>query len=81
MPGSPAAGRIGDNPRMEILLNGAPLACPDDITLARLLADNGYAGRRIAVEINRDIIPRSAHETTRLQPHDRVEVVHAMGGG
>lgn len=66
---------------MEILLNGAPHACTDDTTLARLLADNGYAGRRVAVEINRHIIPRSAHETTRLQPGDRVEVVHAMGGG
>jgi len=66
---------------MEILLNGAPHACSDDTTLARLLADSGYAGRRVAVEINRHIIPRSAHETTRLQPDDRVEVVHAMGGG
>ena len=72
---------MGDNPRMEILLNAAPHASPHDTTVARLLAANGYAGRRIAVEINRHIIPRSAHETTRLQPHDRVEVVHAMGGG
>lgn len=66
---------------MKILLNGSPHDCADDATLGRLLADQGYAGRRIAVEINREIIPRSAHETTRLNPGDQIEVVHAMGGG
>ncbi|HSX60958.1 MAG TPA: sulfur carrier protein ThiS [Tahibacter sp.] len=66
---------------MNILLNGTPYECADGATLADLLADNGYAGRRVAVEINRDIVPRSAHATTALKPDDRVEIVHAMGGG
>jgi sulfur carrier protein len=66
---------------MKILLNGSPHECPDDTTLARLLAENGYAGRRVAVEINRDIVPRSAHDATALKPGDQVEIVHAMGGG
>lgn len=66
---------------MQILLNGTPHDCPADTTLARLLEDNGYANRRVAVEINRQIIPRSQHGSTRLQPADEVEIVHAMGGG
>ncbi|MBL8297011.1 MAG: sulfur carrier protein ThiS [Rhodanobacteraceae bacterium] len=66
---------------MNILLNGSAHECPDGTTLARLLADNGYAQRRIAVEVNRDIIPRSAHDTTALKAGDQVEIVHAIGGG
>ncbi|MCQ4166100.1 sulfur carrier protein ThiS [Tahibacter harae] len=66
---------------MQILLNGTPHDCPADTTLAGLLEANGYANRRVAVEINRQIIPRSQHANTRLQPADQVEIVHAMGGG
>lgn len=66
---------------MQILLNGNPHDCPGDFTLAQLLEDSGYAGRRVAVEINRQIIPRSQHATTRLQAADQVEIVQAMGGG
>jgi sulfur carrier protein len=66
---------------MQILLNGNPHDCADDTTLAQLLADHGYAQRRVAVEINRQIIPRSEHASTRLRPADHVEIVHAMGGG
>lgn len=72
---------IGENPRMQILLNGNPHDCADDTTLAQLLANHGHANRRVAVEINRQIIPRSEHATTRLRPADNVEIVHAMGGG
>jgi sulfur carrier protein len=66
---------------MNILLNGSPHDCADDITVTDLLAANGYADRRVAVEINRNIVPRSAHATTRLKDGDQVEIVHAMGGG
>lgn len=66
---------------MQILLNGTPHDCPAAMTLADLLEANGYANRRVAVEINRQIIPRSQHGSTQLQPADQVEVVHAMGGG
>ncbi|WP_290907033.1 sulfur carrier protein ThiS [Halomonas sp.] len=41
----------------------------------------GLAGRRIAVEVNEEIVPRSEHAVTRLVEGDRVEVVHAIGGG
>jgi sulfur carrier protein len=66
---------------MHILLNGTPCDCPDDITLAQLLESHGYANRRVAVEINRQIVPRSLHATTRIAPNDQIEIVHAMGGG
>ena len=39
------------------------------------------AGRRVAVEVGREIVPRSAHATRVLAEGDRVEVVHALGGG
>ncbi len=50
-------------------------------TLADLVAELGLAGRRIAVEINRDIIPRDKYTSYRLQPGDEIEVVHFVGGG
>ena len=66
---------------MEIQLNGAshPLAGP--CTIAALLADAGFGQRRVAVEINGRIVPRSAHATHEVNDGDRVEIVHALGGG
>ncbi len=66
---------------MDIQLNGEPRQTEVDITIARLLADEGLAERRVAVEVNGEIIPRSRHSEHRLQAGDAVEVVHALGGG
>jgi len=66
---------------MEITLNGAPTALPDGATVAQLLAQAGLAERRVAVEVEGAIVPRSAHATQVLHPGDRVEIVHALGGG
>ncbi|UXI69264.1 sulfur carrier protein ThiS [Tahibacter amnicola] len=66
---------------MQILLNGHPHQCAEDTTLAELLDQAGYAQRRVAVELNREIIPRSRHAQTALAPNDQVEIVHAIGGG
>lgn len=66
---------------MRIQLNGEPLELPDDQSVADLLVRLDLAGRRVAVELNLDIVPRSQHATTRLAEGDRVEVVHAIGGG
>jgi len=77
-----AASRAnGDNARMEIQLNGEPLALPDDTTLAALLETRQLAQRRVAVEINGEIVPRSRHGERVLAPGDKVEIVHALGGG
>lgn len=66
---------------MQIVLNGEPMAIAEDSTVASLLQQLDLHNRRVAVELNQDIVIRSEHETTRLQPGDRVEIVHAIGGG
>ena len=66
---------------MKILLNGAEQVLPAQSTIADLLTHSGYAERRVAVELNQGIVPRSAHATQLLQDGDRVEIVHAIGGG
>lgn len=66
---------------MQILLNGESLELPDGATVADLLVRLELTGRRVAVEHNLDIVPRSQHATTALADGDRLEVVHAIGGG
>lgn len=66
---------------MQILLNGESLELPDGATVADLLVRLELTGRRVAVERNLDIVPRSQHTTTALADGDRLEVVHAIGGG
>jgi sulfur carrier protein len=67
---------------MRIQLNGeAHTLAPEDLTVARLVESLGLTGQRIAVEVNEEIVPRSQHGETRLAEGDRVEVVHAIGGG
>lgn len=66
---------------MDIQLNGQPLALPDQSTVATLLQLQGLGERRVAVEVNGEIVPRGQHVSLALQAGDRVEIVHALGGG
>jgi len=66
---------------MRIQLNGEAYELDEPASVADLLQRLELVGRRVAVELNLEIVPRSAHATTRLQDGDRVEVVHAIGGG
>lgn len=66
---------------MHILLNGIDRTLPAGATLAALLDAEGLSGRRVAVEVNGEIIPRGQHAIHRLRAGDRVEIVHALGGG
>lgn len=68
-------------PRMRIQLNGESFELPDGETVAGLLTHLDLTGRRVAVELNLDIVPRSQHAATTLTEGDQVEVVHAIGGG
>ena len=80
----PALGRPaapGDNPHMDIRLNGEPLALPAPCTLTDLLIAQGLAERRVAVEVNGEIVPRGRHAEHLLADGDVVEIVHALGGG
>ncbi|GHB99972.1 hypothetical protein GCM10010080_11260 [Thermomonas carbonis] len=73
--------RTGDNRGMDIQLNGETRQIAEPATLAALLEDEGLAQRRVAVEVNGEIVPRGRHATHVLQPGDTVEIVHALGGG
>jgi sulfur carrier protein len=66
---------------MEIFVNGAARQVPDSYSVADLVEAMALGGKRIAVEINLDIVPRSAHTARHLCAGDRVEIVHAIGGG
>ena len=66
---------------MEITLNGEPRALESGTTIAILLDAAGLGGRRVAVELNGEIVPRGRHAEQGLRPGDRVEIVHALGGG
>jgi sulfur carrier protein len=69
------------NARMHITLNGQSRDCAPATTVAQLLEQAGYAGRRIAVELNHEIVPRSQHASHLLADGDQLEIVHAIGGG
>jgi len=66
---------------MNIQLNGEPRSLSADATVSHLLSLEGLADRRVAVEVNGAIVPRSQHATHVLGEGDKVEVVHALGGG
>jgi len=66
---------------MDIILNGEPQALPAPCTVLALLEANQLAGRRVAVEVNGTIVPRSRHAEHALKDGDRIEIVHALGGG
>ena len=66
---------------MQIVVNGQARPLDGGTTIAALLDSLQLAGRTIAVEVNREIVPRSRHADFALKPDDRVEVVTAIGGG
>ncbi|EAR62764.1 sulfur carrier protein ThiS [Neptuniibacter caesariensis] len=66
---------------MQVQVNGEMLQVQDGITLTGLVEQLELGEKRIAIELNLEIIPRSQHEETILKESDRVEIVHAIGGG
>jgi sulfur carrier protein len=66
---------------IRIVLNGAPREFPAPLTFTELLHEMELAGRRLAIERNGEIVPRSRFEDARLSDGDRIEVVMAVGGG
>ena len=66
---------------IRVTLNGAPREFPAPLTFAQLLDELALAGRRLAVERNGEIVPRSRFGDARLADGDRIEVVMAVGGG
>jgi len=66
---------------LDLLVNGESRAVPAGCTVASLVELLGLAGRRVAVAINRDVVPRSAFGSRRLASGDRIEILEAVGGG
>ncbi len=66
---------------MKIYLNGEAREVPDNCTAAQLVELLGLRGRRIAMEVNLEIVPRSSYDSHLLSAEDKVEIVHAIGGG
>ena len=66
---------------VQIVLNGQTRLLEPGTTLAGLVASLELGGRRMAVEINEEVIPRSGYADLVLGDGDRVEIVHAVGGG
>ena len=66
---------------ISIRLNGEAKEFAQGSTVADLVESLGLTGKRVAVERNLDIVPRSQHQVVQLQDNDQIEVVEAIGGG
>ena len=66
---------------LELLVNGENRRVPENCTVTGLLALLGIGGQRIAVAVNRDVVPRSTFDAHRLCAGDHVEILEAVGGG
>ena len=67
--------------QIEITLNGTSRHIANKTTIVDLLSQLGFGDKKIAVEVNENIIPRSQHLSYAVQAGDRIEIVHAVGGG
>jgi len=66
---------------IEVFINGAAERLEEPASVAGLLAARGLVGKRVAVERNGEIVPKSRHAETPLASGDRIEIVVAVGGG
>ncbi len=66
---------------MQVVVNGASQDVPDDLTVTALVAHLGLAEGPVAVEINREIVPRAEHAARSIVAGDSIEIVHFVGGG
>ena len=62
-------------------MNGAEHEIPAGMSVGELLARLAFGGKRIAVAVNRSVVPRSAFDTQKLAAGDRIEILEAVGGG
>jgi len=66
---------------MELVINGKVERLPDGINATQLIEHLGLQNERLAVEVNREILPRSRFDSHCFQPGDEIEIVRAIGGG
>jgi sulfur carrier protein len=66
---------------MKLTVNGKPMTLPAGASVDALIKHLGLVGKRLAIELNENIVPRSQHADTALTEGDQIEVVRAIGGG
>jgi thiazole synthase len=66
---------------IDIILNGAPNTLAQPLSIQQLIEQIGLDPRKVAVEVNREVVPKAQHPERRLQPGDAVEIVTLVGGG
>jgi sulfur carrier protein len=66
---------------MRLFINGNEKSFDDSLSLAQLIEQLGMKGDRVAVELNREIVPRTQWAETNLADGDHLEIVHFVGGG
>ncbi|MFW5698339.1 MAG: sulfur carrier protein ThiS [Planctomycetota bacterium] len=66
---------------MRLIINGEERDLPDGLTVADLLDQLALPTSRVAVEVNKDLVPRARHAAHTLRADDHVEVVTMVGGG
>lgn len=66
---------------MTVVINGESQQIPDGLTVAALLGHLGMRSERVAIERNRDILPRALWTETQVQASDSFEIVQFVGGG
>ena len=76
-----AHSNTGNSTVITVTINGEQRQLAGDLTVAALIDEMGLAGKRVALERNGDIVPRSTFPSQRLADGDRLEIVVAVGGG
>jgi len=66
---------------MEVIINGNAKDVPDDLTVKDLVVHLGLGAGPVAVEVNREIVPRAQHAERKVASGDTIEIVHFVGGG
>jgi sulfur carrier protein len=66
---------------LDVIVNGESKALAGPVSVMQLIQDMDLQGKRIAIEINGEIVPASQHSSVQLSSGDSVEIVGAIGGG
>jgi sulfur carrier protein len=66
---------------MVVTINGSERDVPEGLTVRALIEHLGLGGGPVAVEVNREIVPRAEHAARAVQEKDAIEIVHFVGGG
>ena len=78
---NPRATGAAASAEIDVQVNGEPRSLPAGLSLSGLLEHLGLDPRKVAVERNLEIAPRSGYDAIQIEPGDRLEIVHFVGGG